>query len=436
MGRKNPISARLELLSDQWEEFAVDERARLLCWLFQQDEQRMVDAFLASQGNDDANSLPDVFVELVSAFENYHGHGYTLYEELSTGYLASGDVLREQGIAADWQPAAFGARPSDDVHFLVERCQSFSAHYRLGRHLVLVLRPKVVTDAGAFDAWLQRLVRESPPNLRVLVIDSAEAPARATLAQSEPVRVRVQLAALDMPTALEEISRDGGNLETPGGQFRHLFVKMGNALRKQDTPLALQLGTAAISLATSQRWWYAVVPVHFALAGGLSLAGRLEEAIGQFRAGEAAAVQGETDGPEEARAACKTMRLQARLGCGSTLISAAAWSAAAQVYEGAVPLAVDLGDQAVLLDCHRLASFCHEQAGNAERAFSTGMDGLEVARRMDKQALETSTFPYLGEGLMRTSAPRGVSPQVEREIVLVAGTPDWRPKPGAASARS
>ena len=98
---KNPIARRLDVLTDQWEEFAVDEPARLLCWQFKQDELRMADAFLATQANEAASSIPDVFIELVSAFSNPHGHGYVLYEELANGYLASREALREQGVASD-----------------------------------------------------------------------------------------------------------------------------------------------------------------------------------------------------------------------------------------------------------------------------------------------------------------------------------------------
>jgi len=54
---------------------------------------------------------------------------------------------------------------------------------------------------------------------------------------------------------------------------------------------------------------------------------------------------------------------------------------------------------------------------------------------MDDETRKTSTFPYLGEGLMRLceSGPRkALGPQVEREIVSIAGTRDWRPTPMAA----
>lgn len=436
MAQKNPVVQRLERLSDQWAEFAVDEDARLLCWLFEQDELRMGDAFLAAQEDERTSTHPDVFLTLETPFENPFGHGYSLYETWMAGYLASREALEAQGVAADWQPRAYDRAPNDDVAFLLERCQSFIAHYQLNGHLVLVLRPSAVSDPAAYLAWLQRLVRDAPANVRVLVFDHAERPVYAPLVEAEPQRVRAVPTALDMPGALQDISRHAGRLDTPGGQFRHLFVKLGAALKKQDLPMALQLGDAALVIATAQGWWHLAVPVHFALGAGLIGAQRTREAVAQYTAAEAAATRGETEAPEEARAACKSMRLQARLGCGSALVHARAWTMAAKHYEETAPLAAESGDTRALLDCHRLASFCHEQAGADEAAFRAGMNGLEVARQMDRETLATSSFPYLGEGLMRLTSRgelQALQPTVEREIVLIAGTRDWRPK-GAAPA--
>ena len=47
MAQKNPIAQRLEILADQWAEFATREDARLLRWMLRSDEVRMVVAFLA-----------------------------------------------------------------------------------------------------------------------------------------------------------------------------------------------------------------------------------------------------------------------------------------------------------------------------------------------------------------------------------------------------
>jgi hypothetical protein len=237
-----------------------------------------------------------------------------------------------------------------------------------------------------------------------------------------------------MPAALEELSQAGGNRDKPGGQFRQLFVKLTSALAAGDLASAASLGDSAIGIATAQRWYHLAVPVNFALGAAFSGAGRHQEAVVRYQAAEVAAAQGETDGAEEAQAVCPQLRLQARLGYGSALIGAGAWRLAAQLYEETAPLASAQGDARVTLDCYRLASFCHERNGTLDEAFRVGLLGMPVAREMDKETLQTSTFPYLGEGLMRlteSGARRGLGPRMEQEISEIAGTRDWRPKKDA-----
>jgi len=128
--------------------------------------------------------------------------------------------------------------------------------------------------------------------------------------------------------------------------------------------------------------------------------------------------------------------MQARLGRGAALIGGHAWGMAAKLYEETAPLAEELGDKRTTLDCHRLASFSYEQNNQPDEAWKAGMPGINVARDMDEETRKTSTFPYLGEGMMRlcTGPRRSLAPQMEREIVAIAGTRDWRPKPTNAPA--
>jgi hypothetical protein len=213
---------------------------------------------------------------------------------------------------------------------------------------------------------------------------------------------------------------------------------LGNQLAKQDLVRASELGAAALAIAAAQSWFHLAVPIHFALAAGFTSAGRFAESLARYKDAEHAALRGETEGAESARPVCRTLRLHARLGQGSTLVAAQAWDAAARHYEETAPLAAEYGDSRTELDCHRLASFAHERAGRDERAFQVGLNGLGVARTLDKELLASSSFPYLGVALLRLcEAPsrRDLSPQIEQQIVSIAGTPDWRPKePSAGGA--
>jgi hypothetical protein len=442
---KNPIADRLQKLSDQWGEFAEDERARVLCWLFRPDEARMAEAFLAVEEDEQAGEHPDLFLAFETPFEDPAGHGFALRQKLVTEFREGKEELEKDGIDTSWTPPRVKHK-ENDIAFWVRTCASFRKH--LGpevRHLVLVLRPEAVSDPDAYQLWLYRWAIEAPGVQRALVLDDATRPGYRALCQSDSKRVWATEAALDMPSALQELSQAAGNLDTPGGQYRDLFVKMGNALGKQDLAGALSHGDLMLGIAAAQGWFHLAVPVHLALGGALAGAGRFQEAIARYLAAEASAAEGEEKGADELKKTCKVLRMQSRLGRGSALIAGKAWTMAAELYEQTAPMAAELGDQRATLDCHRLASFSYEQGGQPDKAWEAGLPGLQVAREMDEETRQTSSFPYLGEGLMRLckSGPRkALASRTEREIVLIAGTEDWRPPSpsgspsGAAAGRS
>lgn len=432
MAANEPIVRRLEVLSDLYGEFAANPDARVLRWLLQADEARMVEAFIAMEQDEQAGQHGDLLMTFTTPFENPHGHGYLLRGELVKAYREGKEAIEASGTDANWEPPTV-KHEEPDIPFLLRTCESFRDHYSFPGNLVLVLRPDSVRDPEAYQLWIHRLATAAPNNVRVMVLDLAPQPGYGELAGFDDKLVVTQEPALDMPAALEEVSRAGGNLDTPGGQYRHLFVQMGNALGEGELERALSLGEAALAIAVAQGWFHMLVPIHMALGTGLSAAGRHSEAMARYEAAELAAAKGETDGPEEVKPVCPQMRLQARLGRGTALIAAGAWSLAAKLFEETAPLAEEQKNDRAVLDCYRLASFCWEQEGKLDEAWRLGLLGFDKARTLDRETLETSTFPYLGLGLMRLteSGPRrGLKQRMEEEIVAVAGRLDWRPDDG------
>jgi hypothetical protein len=436
MAQKNPIEKRLQTLSDQWGECADDDAARILVWQIAADEARMVDAFFAAEAHEKAGEHADLFNQFETAFDNPVGHGYLLRKEFVDRYREGKDGFAQQGIASDWEPPQVEPKEAD-IAFVIRTAVSFAQHYKLPGAFVLVLKPTTVSDPAAYQLWLHRFAVAAPKEVRAVVLDDVHKPSYRSLIDADKKRVMVRRADLDMPSALEELSKDAGKLDTPGGKYRDLFVRMGTALGKQDLGLALSLGDLALAIAAAQGWFHMAVPIQFALAGSLGAAGRFTEAIARYTAAELAASEGESKGQEELKPTCKLLRMQARLGRGSALIAGGAWGMAAKLYEETAPIAKELGDKRTELDCHRLASFSHEQNNHPDQAWKAGMPGMQVAREMDDETRKTSTFPYLGEGMMRlcTGSRRTLAPQMEREIVALAGTRDWRPKPVQAQGQ-
>ncbi|HEY2735235.1 MAG TPA: hypothetical protein VGI70_14665 [Polyangiales bacterium] len=281
--KNNAITRRMQRLSDQWRVFTDDQTARLLCWQLDHDEVQMFDTWLEVESDEQSAQHPDVFVTLQTPFVDRARHGFALAETFRLGLQDGETELRDLGLRHALELPAPDADATDIAHW-IDRCEAFRSYYAIGGLLVLVLRPSGVSDREAYRAWLHALSIALPREVRTIILDDARNPAFIQLCANEHAQVRTALAALDMPRALEELSRDAGHLDTPGGQFRDLFVRLGNALAKPDLASALALGDAALALTREQSLWHLSVPVHFALASGLLAHARAPEAVAHYRA--------------------------------------------------------------------------------------------------------------------------------------------------------
>jgi hypothetical protein len=424
-----PIRQRFAWLHDQWIAFAENERARVLVWRVQDDERRMLDAFLSKESDPEIGELPDLFLRLSAPFMN--ADAYVL--ALRAALIAAADAQAAEAPdgAADqlsrWLPPAL-SRSGNVQEMCLASYASFHAHYQLPGLLALVLEPSAVSDPAAFTSWLASASGAAAPQVRFVVIDSARAPA---LLLSAGGAVVVQEAALDMPSALLQISRAAGGLDTPGGMFRHLFVAFTAALGKQDLTRAEQLGARLLLITTAQGWFALEVPVHLALGASLAEQKRTNDALARYVAAERSAFLGEQAGD----AACAKLRMQARMVRGGLLISNQSYPEAATLFIETLPMALALADARTVIDCHRLASFSREQEGKIRPAWQHGLDALDFAHTVDGDTLRSSTLKFLGEGMQRLAKHetyRSQGARIQRDFDQLLA----EPKPGAQAAKA
>jgi hypothetical protein len=228
-----------------------------------------------------------------------------------------------------------------------------------------------------------------------------------------------------MGAALEEVSTVAGRLNTPHGRYRHLYVQLGRALAEKDPARAERLAGEAAALARQQKWGHLLVASWFALGAGYLSLGKPVEAIRTYWRAEEAALEAQARGESSALA----LRLKVRLALGAALVSAASYARGATVYEETAPLAVQLQDTRMSLECWRMAAYCHERARDAEASWRCGVEGFAVAQRMDDETRRSSTLAYLGEGMLRltqTWAYRDHGEAVSRQMEKFLGS-RWRP---------
>lgn len=430
MVKKNAVERRLDVLHDQWTEFAQLPEARLLRWVVEPDEVRMVEAFLAKEADERLGECPDLFLRLEEPFDEPTRYGHALRAVLLRLEEESRTGLAGEGLPG-WLCPDVRAGLSDEETFLAA-CESLWLHVEpMCEHLVLVLMPSRGTDARAWREWLRRTVLQAKaPHVRLVVLDDARTLALESLAQALPERVVTIPARLDMGRALEELSREAGHVDTPGGRFRELFVRMGTAATRGEVGKVETLGAQAVAVAAEHGLHALEVTARFVMGGALLGAQRPADALAHYQRAEAAAGKAASAGGPEG----PLLRLKSRMAQGAARVMAQEYALAGALYEETVPLAQEVKDARLELECWRMAGWCWETQKEAERALALGQRAWEVGRALDAQTRATSTLPYVAEALVRLSHERrgpGAARAMEREIESVLG-PDWRPETPAA----
>ncbi len=425
----NAVTRRVAMLSGQWLDFVANEDARILCWQLAADETRMLDAFLTLELDERTAEHADLFVPLEVPFASAAEHSAALCAAFTANYASDQAILLEEEHEVDWKPPPPQASETGNA-YLVRLFASFAAHHALPGHVVLVLRPSAISTPDSYEAWLLELASLLPEELRFIVVDTVDAPAWSRLAADGCERVVTREAALDMPGALEEVSQNAGQLDTPGGQFRELFLQVSQALGQQDLPRALRAGQRALAITAQQGWFQLSAPIHVMLGSALAADGKKAEARQQLESAEQSALRGQTEGDPDSREACRKLRLQSRLSLGSALIAGEEYAEAARVFQDTVPVAAADGDAAVQLECYRLAAFCHERAEAPEAAFASAHAGLELAKQLPKDILATTNFPQLAAAVLALCEPAGHGAErtaLEREIAALSALPSPAP---------
>jgi hypothetical protein len=416
MPDQNPMERRLDVLHDQWSEFAQNARAGLLRWLAASDEVAVVEAFVTKESDPDACETPDLFLRFDDAFANPAAHGYALRESVLRACDEARAVLRDDRLDASFVAPA-SDRSDDDIRALLRVLAAYHAHHA-GQVALLVafLCPAAVTDLEAYQLWLQRLVLQTPAQLRFIVVDAPERQQLRELAAAQPERVMSLPCDLNVSGASEELAQNAGSA-TPGARFRQLFVALGSAAKKGDVAAALPLCQRATELATTMGCPHLAAVVQTLLAGMHSAAGDYLQAIRCYAQvvclADETYAHGQQNAPapegaselegEVAIAYGLRLKRDARFGQGACLIAQRAWEQGAKVFlDGAVQSRA-LDDTRGELDALRLANLCFERCGALQQAWQCGMKGLEVGAAMDAQTRRTSSLAFLGESMLRLS---------------------------------
>jgi tetratricopeptide (TPR) repeat protein len=415
--RKNAIERRLEEIESVWIEFASNDQARLLRFVVDEDEVKLLDAFLELQ-NEEVSEIPDLFLRFNEPFDDPASYGLTLRESLIEQYEEVREGIAAEGIPADWQCPPLMDGRSDIANFLKAAASLYEKYRGIMENLVAVLTPLAVADQTAWRHWLRRLVsrRDLPQGIRFLVLDSTVVRVLDGLAEAEPQQVVTETPDLDMPGAYAELVR-GTPGAGPGFAFRRLFVALTNAAAVGNVAVAARAARRAQAIAQANSWPQLVTAVQMALGAAYFSAGDVAMTLKCYRAANKA-IQGSSEPGSE------KLDIQTRFAEAAALISDEKYEDAAEVYQQIGPLAEKQKDAFSALEAWRMAAWCRETLGDKEGAWDHAVKALDAGARLEEPVRPDSTLPYVGQLMLRLIAD-GVNPDqegmVRRRMVELVG---------------
>lgn len=426
MTEPNAVERRLARVREQYLSFASDADARLLHWVIRDDERRMIDVFIKVEALE--GRTQDLLLVLDTPFDEPALYGSQLVAEMAQMYDAMREPLRAAGLPkADWSPPARKSHgPEAGIEHLRLAAESFhKEHQPLLERLSLVIAPPSIADPSALGTWLKAAASAFvSPSTRLVLPDLERAPVLVDPPQDGGIRtVR---ADLDMPGCMEELSAEAG-LDSPAAQFRHANIQMGNAIGRGDIAIAKKHAGDACKIADAHGWDHLAISVWFTLASGYLGQKNFVDSMNGFRKAEAIAAKAKKKGEPWAT----QLHLHAWLGEGSVAVSAQSWVLGAEIYGAkALPVAKEMADARMQIECLRMAAYCNERHNEFQLAWDQSVAACVVGRSMTPPERESTTLAFVGEAMLRISKQRGFDGYeavVEQEMRAQLGD-DWRSK--------
>ncbi|HOX53712.1 MAG TPA: hypothetical protein PKY05_19695, partial [Fibrobacteria bacterium] len=348
MNADNPITQRLEILQDQYAEFCTTPGAVVFRWLFERDEEPMLQAFVDTE-NEDRGCTNDLFLRLHDGFANAEVHGFRLAKSLEQLFERPPETKEGDPPAPSaWKCPVRTAEDKANPYFL--KClKSFCDHFQEDLELaVLILSPSSISVFKVYVDWLAQLAKSPlPPQIRILLADHPSHPAYAELDTLAPGKVFVKSANLDMEGAIAEIAEED---ESPRGLYRKHYALMTLAVGKSDLAKGEIHGKEALGVTASEDLPQLEPAIHLTLAAGYLGLKHHQEALDKYCLSEASSRKAiekkEPEGPK--------LLVQSLLGKGGALVFLKRWEDAAQAYQEAAGLATP-DDLPTALEAHRMA---------------------------------------------------------------------------------
>jgi len=399
----NPIVKRQKQLTGQWLDFTRLPDARLCRWLLAPDELGMLSAFYKLQ-NSEGNDTGDLFLKLSTPFIDSSSYAFDLLQELHEKIQALQLEVEENDLAVkQWRPLPHLPGSSSVLHLLSTLGNFAQCLHLPERFLAIYLQPQAIKNIHAWSDWLVQVLQLGIPNgVRWMLTEEKEKPSLEVIAHYFPKQVVSITADLKMGAAVNELAAVG-DPSNPGVQFRQAFVKMTQAVGKQDLALVELTAKKAFKIADTNQWPHMKVAVNMA-KGGAYLGKQQHEQAYQIY-GEA--YQHASKAYQEGDQPSGKLSVTALFSQGAAMLGAGKYDIAVQSYTRAVPYAYEAKDYYNLMEAWRMAGYCYMQLEEDESAWEAYWQALEAGTQLDEDIRTNSTLPYVGKELLKLAQKAG-----------------------------
>ncbi|MFD1801388.1 hypothetical protein ACFSFZ_04125 [Mixta tenebrionis] len=368
----NPVEQRFVLAHEDWLNFARNRSARLLYWRADEDDRQMVELYLQVRGEGSCTLIP-----LSHPFRSANEWLAEATRELIAYYQARQEGARQQGIVADWQPPH---NQYDGVVGFFSVARSLMQHHPdIFPGLVFVIQPSHFFAPQQFvDALAQLLSHPfltSPEGARIrfIVPESAVTPALDKLLHRFPALTQTINGRYQMRRVPGEVVANAGD-RGPSGEFRRLYVQLGDTLRNNDMARMAQLRQQMLDITTEQGWPDQAAVVCLTAGVARLKSGQIPQAQAEYRQ----ALQYARQAQEVKNPAGGKLIVNALFGEASVLLKNNELFKAAACYQVAAEQAQQDQDGILAVEGWRMRAWCLDKVGQLDAALDSAMSGLDA----------------------------------------------------------
>jgi hypothetical protein len=405
MKETNPVEQRIMALAEKWKETVDTPGARIVRLHYRQEEDQMVDAFLWYMLGTDSE-IDDIAFILDPPFtgiETYSGQLLSMLDECIRQW---NETTKKEGIKyipVYWTPDYTLEDEKNPAALFTRNFNRLSASLELeeGRYTVATLTfPHIPGREKEVSRWLEYARKAGiDRNVRYLVTDMNEMPVFNDLAYSKEV---VELIpGFDMKNVMNQVAAMGDPSD-PATPYRIAFVNMMHAMGENDFKTAEKEGKTCIDIATAHichnpQWAVQVAVINIALANGQLGQKKPEKAVKYAtRAIKAAKPLPEMIGADMGYPVLG----QSRMTRGSIHCYSKDWKDAGDDFSEAASCYGTVKSWLMGMEASRMAGFCAAKAWQEGEAVKFLANGFRMAENLDRNILETSTFPVLLKQLL------------------------------------